>query len=250
MAKLNQKIALITGAGSGFGAAMAKRFAEEGARVAVVDLRLDAAQRVAAEIGEAAIAIEADVSQAEAVRAAVAKTVEMFGTPDIVVNNAGYTHRNQPLLQVDEAGFDRCFAVNVKAIYHMVQAVVPAMRDAGGGVMINVGSTAGIRPRPGLTWYNASKGAANLLSKSLAVELAPWKIRVNVICPVMAATRMLTDFMGAEDTPENRARFIATVPLGRLAEPGDVCGAAVFLASDDASFITGVELPVDGGRTV
>jgi 3-oxoacyl-[acyl-carrier protein] reductase len=250
MAKLNQKIALITGAGSGFGAAMAKRFAEEGARVAVVDLRLDAAQRVAAEIGEAAIAIEADVSQAEAVRAAVAKTVEMFGTPDIVVNNAGYTHRNQPLLQVDEAGFDRCFAVNVKAIYHMVQAVVPAMRDAGGGVMINVGSTAGIRPRPGLTWYNASKGAANLLSKSLAVELAPWKIRVNVICPVMAATGMLTDFMGAEDTPENRARFIATVPLGRLAEPGDVCGAAVFLASDDASFITGVELPVDGGRTV
>jgi 3-oxoacyl-[acyl-carrier protein] reductase len=250
MSKLDGKIALITGGGSGFGEAMAKRYAQEGARVAVVDLRLPAAQRVASEIGGAAVAIEADVSNGAAVRAAVEQTVAAFGTPDIVVNNAGYTHRNQPLLDVDEAGFDRCFAVNVKAIYHMVQAVVPMMRENGGGAMINIGSTAGIRPRPGLTWYNASKGAANLLSKSLAVELAPWKIRVNVICPVMGATGMLTDFMGLKDTPENRARFIASVPMGRLSEPGDVCGAAVFLASEDAAFITGVELPVDGGRTV
>jgi 3-oxoacyl-[acyl-carrier protein] reductase len=250
MHRLQGKTALITGAGSGFGEAFARRFAAEGARVAVVDIRGDQAARVAASIGDRAIAIEADVSSGPAVRATVERTIAAFGLPHVVVNNAGVTHRNRPLLEVDEESFDRIFAVNVKSIYHMVQAVVPPMRDNGGGVMINVGSTAGIRPRPGLTWYNASKGAVNLLSKSLAVELAPWKIRVNAICPVMSITGMLGDFMGVEDTPENRARFIATIPLGRLAVPEDVAGAAVFLASDDAAFITGIELPVDGGRSI
>jgi 3-oxoacyl-[acyl-carrier protein] reductase len=250
LGRLEGKTALITGAGSGFGEAMAKLFAKEGAKVACVDLRIDAARRVATDIGENAISIEADVSSGPAVQEAVKLTTAAFGTPHIVVNNAGYTHKNQPLLNVDEASFDRCFSVNVKSIYHMVHAVVPAMRDAGGGVMLNIGSTAGIRPRPGLTWYNSSKGAANLLSKSLAVELAPWNIRVNVIAPVMGATGMLTDFMGLDDTPENRAKFIATVPLGRLSEPPDVANAALFLVSDEASFITGVEFPVDGGRTV
>ncbi len=250
MARLAGKIALITGAGSGFGEGMARRFAAEGARVAVVDLRVDQAARVAESLGDAAIAIEADVSSGAAVEAAVARTIDAFGIPDIVVNNAGVTHRNRPILEVDEATFDRILAVNVKSIFHMVRSAVPRMRDNGGGVMLNVGSTAGMRPRPGLTWYNASKGAVNLVSKSLAVELAPWKIRVNALCPVMGVTGMLGDFMGVEDTPENRARFLATIPLGRLSQPEDIAAAALFLASDEAAFITGVELPVDGGRTV
>ncbi len=250
MKKLQDKIAIITGAGSGFGEAMARRFVAEGARVAIVDLREDQALRVARDIGEAALALTADVSSPADIARVVSQTMARFGTPDIVINNAGYTHRNQPLLDVDEASFDRVFAVNVKSIFNMVKAVVPAMRENGGGVMLNIGSVAGIRPRPGLTWYNASKGAVNLLSKSLAVELAPWRIRVNAICPVMGATGMLGDFMGVPDTPENRAKFIASIPLGRLAEPDDLCGAAVFLASEDAAFITGIEMPVDGGRTI
>jgi 3-oxoacyl-[acyl-carrier protein] reductase len=250
VARLAGKTALITGAGSGFGEGMARRFAAEGARVAIVDVRADQAQRVAAAIGDAALAIEADVSSGEAVASAVQQTVAAFGVPHIVVNNAGVTHRNRPVLEVDEATFDRILAVNVKSIFHMVRATVPLMRDHGGGVMLNVGSTAGMRPRPGLTWYNASKGAVNLVSKSLAVELAPWKIRVNALCPVMGVTGMLGDFMGVEDTPENRARFLATIPLGRLSQPDDIAAAALFLASDEAAFITGVELPLDGGRTV
>jgi 3-oxoacyl-[acyl-carrier protein] reductase len=248
--RLSGKIALVTGAGSGFGEGIARRFAAEGARVAIVDVRGDQAARVAGELGSAAMAIETDVSSGEAVARAVAQTTATFGVPDIVVNNAGVTHRNRPILEVDEAMFDRIFAVNVKSIFNMVRAVVPAMRDKGGGVMINVGSTAGMRPRPGLTWYNASKGAVNLVSKSLAVELAPWRIRVNAICPVMGVTGMLADFMGVEDTPENRARFLSTIPLGRLSRPEDIAAAALFLASDEAEFITGVELPVDGGRTI
>lgn len=246
---LNGKTALITGAASGFGKAMAHRFAALGARVAVVDLNGDKAAEVAAAIGDGkAIGITADVTARADLDAAVRVTTDAFGVPDIVINNAGMTHRNQPLLDVDEATFDRVFAVNVKSIYNMVQAVVPAMRDHGGGVMLNVGSTAGIRPRPGLTWYNGSKGATNMLSKSLAVELAPWKIRVNAICPVMGATPMLADFMGAPDTPANREKFLGSIPLGRLCEPDDVADAAVYLATAD--FITGVALPVDGGRTI
>jgi len=154
------------------------------------------------------------------------------------------------LLEVDEASFDLVFAVNVKSIYYMTHAVVPLMRKSGGGVILNVGSVAGIRPRPGLTWYNSSKGAVNILSKSLAVELGPDKIRVNSICPVMGESGLLEAFMGMPDTPENRKKFIATIPLGRLARPSDVAGAAVYLASDAAEFISGVEFPVDGARTV
>ncbi len=205
---------------------------------------------MAHEIGAAALPITADVSVAADVAGVVAQTVERFGPPDVLVNNAGTTYRNQPLLDVDEDTFDQVFRVNVKSIYHFVQAAVPVMRDAGGGVILNVGSTAGIRPRPGLTWYNASKGAVNLMSKSLAVELAPWGIRVNALCPVMGVTGLLEAFMGVPDTPENRARFIATIPLGRLCEPEDMANAALWLASDEARFITGIELPIDGGRTV
>jgi 3-oxoacyl-[acyl-carrier protein] reductase len=154
------------------------------------------------------------------------------------------------MLDVDEATFDRVFAVNVKSIFHMTHAVVPLMRRAGHGVILNIGSTAGIRPRPGLSWYNASKGAVNVLSKSMAVELGPEKIRVNAVCPVMGATGLFELFMGLPDTPANRAKFVSTIPLGRFCEPGDVAAACVFLGSDAAEFFTGVEFPVDGGRTI
>ncbi|ACA15954.1 short-chain dehydrogenase/reductase SDR [Methylobacterium sp. 4-46] len=248
--RLRGKVAIVTGAGGGFGEGIARRFAQEGARVAVVDLRGEEAERVAAAIGRDAIAVTADVGAKEDVARAVARTAEAFGTPHILVNNAGMTHRNQPLMEVDEDTFDRVFRVNVKSIFHFVRAVAPAMRDNGGGVILNVGSTAGIRPRPGLTWYNASKGAVNLMSKSLAVELAPWKIRVNALCPVMGETGLLEAFMGVPDTPENRAKFIATIPLGRLSRPEDIAATALFLASDEAEFLTGIEMPIDGGRTV
>jgi 3-oxoacyl-[acyl-carrier protein] reductase len=248
--RLDGKIAIVTGAGSGFGEAIARRFAAEGARVVVADLRSDAAERVADEIGQAAISVTADVGSAADVSTVVSETVRRFGAPNILVNNAGTTHRNQPLLETDEASFDRVFRVNVKSIYHFMHAAVPVMRDAGGGVILNVGSTAGIRPRPGLTWYNASKGAVNLMSRSLAVELAPWNIRVNALCPVAGETPLLEALLGVRDTPENRAKFIASVPLGRLCRPSDVAAAALYLASDEAEFITGVEFPIDGGRTI
>ena len=177
--------------------------------------------------------------------------IDTFGIPDIVINNAGTTHKNSPMLSIDEKTFDRVFNVNVKSIYFITHAIVPLMRQRGkGGVMLNVGSTAGIRPRPGLSWYNASKGAVNLLSKSMAVELAPDRIRVNALCPVMGATGLLGDFMGMPDTPENRAKFISTIPLGRFCDPKDMAAAAVFLGTDAAEFLTGLEMPVDGGRTI
>lgn len=247
--QLKDKIAIVTGAASGFGAEIARVYAREGAKVVIADLNETGAKKVAAEIGASALGLACDVSKRADIDHVITTTVSTFGKPDIVVNNAGYTHKNQPLLNVDEKTFDRVFDVNVKAIYHMVMAVVPMMRERKGGVIINVGSTAGIRPRPGLTWYNASKGAANLLSKSLAVELAPDNIRVNAICPVAGDTAMLGDFMGS-DTPENRAKFIASIPLGRLSTPKDIANAALFLALDSSEFLTGLEMVVDGGRTV
>jgi 3-oxoacyl-[acyl-carrier protein] reductase len=248
--RLRGKVAIVTGAGGGFGEGIARRFAEEGAKVAVVDMRGDAAEAVARSIGAAAIPVTADVGVEADVQRAVEETTSRLGTPDILVNNAGSTHKNRPIMEVDEETFDLIFRVNVKSIFFFVRAVAPVMRDNGGGVIVNVGSTAGIRPRPGLTWYNATKGAVNLGSKSLAVELAPWKIRVNVLCPVMGETGLLEAFMGMPDTPENRAKFLGTIPLGRLSRADDVANAALYLASDEAAFITGVELPVDGGRTV
>ncbi|MFM8463081.1 MAG: SDR family oxidoreductase, partial [Burkholderiaceae bacterium] len=207
--------------------------------------------RVAKSLGANAKAITTDVANGASVEAMVKACVDTFGVPDVVINNAGTTHRNQPLLQVDEQTFDRVFNVNVKSIYHMTHAVVPLMRARGkGGLIINVGSTAGIRPRPGLVWYNASKGAVNLMSKAMAVELAPDKIRVNALCPVMGATALLEDFMGMPDTPENRAKFLSTIPLGRMCEPRDMAAAAVFLATEAAEFLTGLEMPIDGGRTI
>ncbi|QKD45995.1 SDR family oxidoreductase [Alicycliphilus denitrificans] len=250
MNTLNQKVAIVTGAGSGFGAAIARAYVAAQAKVVLADLRPETAQAVAGELGANAMAVGCDVSRFDQVQAMVRQCVERFGAPDIVVNNAGTTHRNQSMLDVDEETFDRVFNVNVKSIYHMTRAVVPLMKPRKDGVILNVGSVGGIRPRPGLTWYNSSKGAVKVMTKSMAVELAPDGIRVNLISPVMAPTGLLQDFMGVADTDENRARFISTIPLGRMCDPTDVAHVAVFLASQEARFLTGVEMPVDGGRSI
>ncbi|WMS43789.1 SDR family oxidoreductase [Acuticoccus sp. MNP-M23] len=247
--RMSGKVALVTGAASGFGKAIAETYVREGAKVAVVDLNAEGAEAVAAALGDAAIAVTCDVAKADDIDAAVKATTDAFGRLDVAVNNAGWTNPNRPLLETDEATFRKIFDINVLSIFHMTKTCVPLWREQGSGVMINVGSTAGIRPRPGLTWYNSSKGAVNLMTRSLAVELAP-VIRVNGIAPVMGATGLLESFMGVPDTPENRAKFIATIPMGRLSEPRDIANAALYLASEEAEFITGVILEVDGGRTI
>lgn len=247
--KLHNKIAIVTGAAQGFGLGIARAFVREGALVALFDLNGEAAARAAAELGPAALALRCDVSKAEEVAEACEKAIRGLGGLDILVNNAGTTHRNRPMLEVQEEEFDRVFDVNVKSIYLFAKAVVPHFRGHGGGCILNIGSTAGIRPRPGLAWYNASKGAVNLLSKSMAVELAPDRIRVNCIAPVAGETPLLASFMG-EDTPEKRAAFKATIPWGRLSTPEDIAHAALFLCSDEAEMVTGTVLQVDGGRCI
>ena len=250
MPRLANHVAIVTGAGSGFGAEIARAYVREGAKVVLVDINLDAVQKIADELGPNASAMACDVTKSAQIGAAVRHCVDCFGIPDIVVNNAGTTHRNQSMLDVEEDVFDRIFAVNVKSIYHMTRAVVPLMKPRKKGVILNVGSVGSIRPHPGLTWYNSSKGAVSVMSKSMAVELAADGIRVNLISPVMAATALLQEFMGVPDTPENRARFVSTIPLGRMCDPIDVGNVAVFLASPEANFLTGIEMPVDGGRSV
>jgi len=250
--RLADKVAIVTGGGSGFGEGMARRFAAEGAKLVVNDLNATGGQRVVDAIrqqGGKAVYVGGDVSTRADVKAMVARATGEFGRVDILVNNAGVTHKNQPMLDVPEEMFDKIFAVNVKAIYLAALEVIPLMHQQGGGSIINTASTAGLRPRPGLTWYNASKGAVITMTKSMAAELAPDKIRVNCLCLVAGITGMLGDFMGA-DTPENRARFQASIPIGRLSTPEDIANAALYLASDEANFITGVALEVDGGRCI
>ena len=249
--RLEGKRAIVTGAASGFGLGIARRFAKEGARVAFADINGVGAEAAAHGLGDRAIAVGCDVARASEVNALVERTVEAFGGVDVIVNNAGISHLNRPMLEVEEDEFDRVFDVNVKSIFLMAHAAVPVLRRQGtGGVIINIGSTAGIRPRPGLVWYNASKGAVNLMTKAMAVELAPDRIRVVALAPVAGATPLLATFMGKPDTPENRKAFIASIPLGRLSEPEDIAAAATFLASDEAEFLTGNVMEVDGGRCI
>ena len=250
--RLQGKVAIVTGAGSGFGEGIAKRYAQEGAKVVVNDIDVANGERVAREItaaGGQAKFCAGDVSKDRDVSHLVAFTLAGFGDLDIVVNNAGTTHRNQPLLDVSEDEFDRIYRVNVKSLFLTARHAVPHFRKRRNGVFVTIASTAGVRPRPGLTWYNGSKGAAIVTSRSMAAELAPDNIRVNVINPVAGETAMLVDFMG-QDTPEIRAKFVASIPLGRLSLPSDIATAAVFFASDEAAFITGTCLEVDGGRCV
>ncbi len=251
--RLRDRTVVVTGGGSGFGEGIVHRFAQEGASVVVADIDLAAAARVAAAIGAAggkAVATRTDVSKDADIAAMLAATLEAFGNVHVVVNNAGTTHRNRPMLEVSEAEFDRVYAVNVKSLYLTAKHFVPHFRSNGGGAFVNIASTAGVRPRPGLTWYNGSKGAVITTSRSMAAELGPDNIRVNCVNPVMAATGLLTEFMGVEDTPENRAPFVASIPMGRFSTPEDVANACLYLASEEARFITGVCIEVDGGRCV
>jgi 3-oxoacyl-[acyl-carrier protein] reductase len=246
-------VAIVTGGGSGFGEAIALAFASEGARVVVADFNAAAGERVVADLrarGHAAEFCRADVSVSADMGRLAVFAVERFGRIDVMVNNAGISHPTQPMLNVSEAEFDRLYQVNVKSIYLSAVHCVPVFRRQGGGSFINIASTAAVRPRPGLSWYNGSKGAVVLLTKSLAVELAPDKIRANAINPAIADTPLLTTFMGAPDTPENRARFLASIPLGRLCQPTDVANAAVFFADPASAFVTGTCLEVDGGRCI
>ena len=247
--RLKDKTAIVTGAGSGFGKGMAMRFGKEGARVGVIDINAEAAREVASQIGDSAFAMEADVSIDGDVSRMVQEALDRWGQLDILVNNAGTTHRNQPMTEVTEEEYERIFAVNVKSVYLSAKHIVPVMKKQGFGVILNVASTAGVRPRPGLVWYNTSKGAMMTATKAMAIELAGEKIRVNAINPVAGETGMLHLFMG-EDTPEKRAQFISSIPLGRLSLPEDMANAALFLCSDEAEMITGLCMEVDGGRCI
>jgi 3-oxoacyl-[acyl-carrier protein] reductase len=245
--RLAGKTAIVTGGGSGFGAGICRRFAAEGAAVMVADINAEAAKAVAGEIGGLARVV--DVSADGSVGDMAAAALKAWGRIDILINNAGITHRPMALEEVPEAEFDRVLAVNAKSVYLTARHLVPSMKAAGRGAILNIASTAGLSPRPRLNWYNASKGWMITATKTMAVELAPAGIRVNALCPVAGETPLLASFMGG-DTPENRARFLATIPLGRFSTPEDMANAALYLCSDEASMVTGVALEVDGGRCI
>jgi len=252
--RLKDKVAIVTGAGSGFGAGIAKRFAEEGARVIVNDINAQGGERVAGEIstdGGRALFVRADVTRGGDWASMIGAAESAFGRLDVIVNNAGWTHRKKPYAEVTEAEFDKVYAVNVKSVYLAALHALPAFRTRGGGCLVNIASTAGLRPRPGLAVYNSSKAAVILLSKSLAAELGPEGIRVNCVNPVFSPeTGLSAEFAGGSLSPEIRAAYLATIPLGRFSTPLDVANACLYLASDEAAFISGVCIEVDGARCV
>lgn len=245
--RLENKTAIVTGAASGFGAGIARRFAAEGAQVMVADINAEAAAALASEIGGTPCTV--DVANDASVKAMAEAALAQWGRIDILVNNAGITHLPKPMEEVSEDEFDRVLAVNAKSVYLTARHIVPLMKQAGQGTILNVASTAGVSPRPNLNWYNASKGWMITATKAMAVELAPKGIRVNAINPVAGETPLLKSFMG-EDTPEIRAKFLSTIPLGRFSTPEDMANAALFLCSDEASMVTGVAMEVDGGRCI
>jgi 3-oxoacyl-[acyl-carrier protein] reductase len=245
--RLSGGVAIVTGGASGFGEGIARRFAQEGAHVAIADLNEDAAKNLAKEIG--GLAVRADISRGSDVKALVETVRAQWGEIDILVNNAGIGHKPQALDTISEEAFDRILAVNVKSVFLTAREIVPAMKKRKRGAILNIASTGGVSPRPNLTWYNASKGWMITATRAMAVELAPFGIRVNAINPVAGETPLLATFMG-EDTPEIRAKFLASIPIGRFSTPADIAAAACFLCSDEASMITGVALEVDGGRCI
>ena len=247
--RLDGKCAIVTGAASGFGAGIARKFVAEGARVVLADMNLEGAQALAEELGNRAVAVQVNVALNNDVEAMTARALEAFGRIDILVNNAGITHLPAPMEEVSEDDFDRVLAVNAKSVYLTARHIVPLMKAQGSGAILNVASTAAVSPRPRLSWYNASKGWMTTATKGMAVELAPHGVRVNAINPVAGETPLLKSFMG-EDTPEVRAKFLATIPLGRFSTPEDMGNAACFLCSDEASMVTGVCMEVDGGRCI
>ncbi|MDP7220936.1 MAG: glucose 1-dehydrogenase [Arenicellales bacterium] len=251
--RLKDKVAVVTGAASGFGAGTAELFAAQGAGVVVADISDKAGEAVVESIntsGGRAVYVHADVTSRGDAKRMIQSAKDLGGGLDILVNNAGYSHRNKQFSDVTDEEFDKVYDVNVKAVFIAIQEALPVLRERGGGCIINTSSTAALRPRPGLAVYCSSKGAVSNLTKALAVELAPDKVRVNAICPVIGETGMLETFMGVPDTPENRKKFEATIPLGRFSTPNDIAQTMLFLASDDAAFLTGVALEVDGGRCV
>ncbi len=245
--RLAKKTALITGGGSGFGAGMARKFAAEGARVMVADINAEAAHEIAAEIGGCARTV--DVSDAASVESMAQAALAEFGGLDILVNNAGVTHPPAPLETISQADFDRVIDVNIRSIYLTARHLVGPMKANRHGVILNIASTAGVSPRPHLNWYNASKGWVITATRTMAIELAPFGLRVNALNPVAGETPLLKSFLG-DDTPETRAKFLATIPLGRFSTPQDMGNAAAFLCSDEAAMITGVTMEVDGGRCI
>lgn len=247
--RLNGKTAIVTGGASGFGEGIVRKFLSEGAQVVIADINLSAAQIIADELGKESVAVQVDVADGTSVENLQALASEAFGRIDIIINNAGVTHLPTPLDEVSEEDFDRVFNVNCKSVYLMAKSFVPDMKAQKGGIILNVASTAGVSPRPNLNWYNSSKGWMNTATKTMAVELAPFRIRVNALNPVAGETPLLASFMG-EDTPEMRQKFISTIPLGRFSTPQDIANAACYLCSDEASMVTGICMQVDGGRCI
>jgi len=247
--RLAGKRAIVTGGASGFGAGIVRSFVAEGAKVVIADINNEAATSLAAELPEATLAVAVDVADSDSVKNLCDQSLDYMDGVDIMVNNAGITHLPGDMESIDEVEFDRIFAVNAKSVYLFAKHLVPVMKSVGAGVILNIASTAGVSPRPRLTWYNSTKGWMITATRSMAVELAAHGIRVNAINPVAGETPLLKSFLG-EDTPQMRDKFISTIPLGRFSTPSDIAAAAVFLCSDESGLITGVALEVDGGRCI